>query len=102
MRYFRRKSVTITDGSRGKIRILASDPGISKRIRDGIKRGTIQYLVKTLNGSERLDTLAGKYYGDSTLWWIIAAANGIGWALQVSPGIDLIIPTDPEKVFNLI
>jgi len=26
---------------------------------------------------ERLDSLAYKYYGDTTLWWIIAKANGI-------------------------
>lgn len=26
---------------------------------------------------ERLDNLAYKYYGDTTLWWIIAKANGI-------------------------
>jgi hypothetical protein len=27
---------------------------------------------------ERLDLLADKFYGDITMWWIIAAANGIG------------------------
>ena len=26
---------------------------------------------------ERLDSLAYKYYGDVSLWWIIAKANGI-------------------------
>jgi len=26
---------------------------------------------------DRLDSLAYKYYGDTTLWWIIAKANGI-------------------------
>lgn len=26
---------------------------------------------------DRLDTLAAQYYGDSTLWWIIASANKI-------------------------
>ena len=26
---------------------------------------------------ERLDNLANKYYGDTTLWWIIAKANGL-------------------------
>ena len=26
---------------------------------------------------QRLDSLAYKYYGDTTLWWIIAKANGI-------------------------
>ena len=26
---------------------------------------------------ERLDNLANKYYGDPTLWWVIAKANGL-------------------------
>ena len=26
---------------------------------------------------QRLDNLAYKYYGDTTLWWIIAKANGL-------------------------
>ena len=26
---------------------------------------------------DRLDSLAYEYYGDSTLWWIIASANNI-------------------------
>ena len=26
---------------------------------------------------DRLENLANQYYGDSTLWWIIAQANGI-------------------------
>jgi hypothetical protein len=26
---------------------------------------------------DRLDTLANTFYGDSTLWWIIASANNI-------------------------
>jgi len=26
---------------------------------------------------DRLDTLAYRYYGDTTLWWVIAKANGI-------------------------
>ena len=26
---------------------------------------------------ERLDNLANKYYGDTTLWWVIAKANGL-------------------------
>ena len=26
---------------------------------------------------DRLDTLAHKYYGNTTLWWVIAKANGL-------------------------
>ena len=38
--------------------------------------------------------LAYDNYGDPTLWWVIAACSGIGWGLQVPPGIYLKIPTD--------
>ena len=33
---------------------------------------------------DRLDTLAYKYYGDITLWWIIAKANGLKGKVGVS------------------
>ena len=42
---------------------------------------------------ERLDTLADRFYGDATMWWVIAAANGIGkGTLRVPRGIKLRIP----------
>ena len=27
---------------------------------------------------ERLDKLANQFYGDATLWWVIAVSNGLG------------------------
>lgn len=32
----------------------------------------VQY---TTSGSDRIDTLAYKFYGDPSLWWVIALAN---------------------------
>ena len=49
---------------------------------------------------ERLDTIAGKIYGDSNYWWVIAAASGIGWPLQVPPGTLLRIPEDLGAVLG--
>jgi len=43
---------------------------------------------------ERLDTLAYKYYSDSTYWWVIAKANGIRGKLGLKPGTPLRIPGD--------
>ena len=60
----------------------------------------VQYKVST--ESDRLDILAGKYYGDGTLWWIIAGASGIGWNLQVPPGTMLVIPTSIGQIASLI
>ena len=33
-------------------------------------------FIRPLDG-DRLDLIANRYYGDSTLWWIIAKANGL-------------------------
>ena len=42
---------------------------------------------------DRLDTLAGQYYNDSTLWWIIASANKVHNAsVAVDSGTVLRIP----------
>ena len=52
--------------------------------------------------SDRLDLLAGQYYEDVTLWWIIAAANNLGkGALVVPPGLQLRIPNDFEQAVTL-
>ena len=40
---------------------------------------------------DRFFKLAHKYYGDSSLWWIIAAASGIGWGLQCPPGTSFLM-----------
>lgn len=41
-----------------------------------------------------LDTLALKYYKDSTLWWVIAQANGIKGTMKPKSGTQIRIPTD--------
>jgi hypothetical protein len=48
---------------------------------------------------DRLDNLAHKYYGDVSLWWIIAKANGLDAAhigLEVDKQIR--IPTDIDTI----
>lgn len=61
-------------------------------IRTNIEQGNIRYTEYVSKEKDRLDILAGKVYGDSRLWWIIAAASNIGFASQVPPGIALKIP----------
>ena len=52
--------------------------------------------------SDRLDLLAGQYYEDVTLWWVIATANNLGkGTLVVPPGLQLRIPNDIENVITL-
>ena len=62
------------------------------QIRNGISNSTIRYRTQMLKEGERLDTIAGKVYGDGRYWWVIAAASGIGWGIQVPPGTVIIIP----------
>jgi hypothetical protein len=54
--------------------------------------GNIRFDETYLDEAERFDILAGKIYGDSSLWWIIAAASDVGWGLQVPPGTRIKIP----------
>jgi nucleoid-associated protein YgaU len=59
------------------------------------------YVITTIG--DRLDNIAYSYYNDSTLWWVIAAANNnaTNGALYPIPGTQLRIPTDVNAVLNL-
>lgn len=70
-------------------------------IRAAIKEGTLSYQTLTLHEGQRLDHLAGQFYGNGRYWWIIAAASDIGWGLQVPPGTFIRIP-NLEDVSRLI
>ena len=52
---------------------------------------------------DRLDLLANQFYGDVTLYWIIAAANpntiGFG-SLNTTPGLQLRIPVDISGIID--
>lgn len=48
-----------------------------------------------------LDSLAYKYYGDPTLWWIIALANNIGKGrMSIEGGLQLRIPVDVNRILS--
>ena len=53
----------------------------------------------TVRDGQRLDTLALEYYGDPSMWWIIAQANNItGGTLFVKPGKRIRIPMDLASI----
>ena len=49
---------------------------------------------------DRLDTLAHRYYGDTSLWWIIAKANGIKGKAAVSTDEMLRIPSNIPQILE--
>lgn len=59
------------------------------------------YVITTVG--DRLDQLAWEYYADSTLWFIIAAANSDlrKDSLYLEPGTQLRIPADAQAVLTL-
>lgn len=70
-------------------------------IREAVRAKSVTFQTINLQGFERLDDLAGKFYGEGRYWWIIAAASEIGWGLQVPPGTVINIP-DLEQVTQLL
>jgi hypothetical protein len=75
---------------------------MSSRIFTAADRGAIPCALKILDSTTRLDILAFDAYGDASLWWIIAAASGIGWSLQLSPGTYIRVPTDLNAVYEVM
>mgnify|MGYP003664700634 CR=1 FL=1 len=75
---------------------------ISQKIHAACNAMSITCTVRTLNEGERLDTIAGQVYGSATLWWVIAAASGIGWGMQVPPGTLIRIPINLAQVMVLV
>jgi nucleoid-associated protein YgaU len=53
------------------------------------------------NETDTFDNLSYKFYGDPTLWWIIALANGQGnGRMSVTPGIQLRIPSQIDSILS--
>lgn len=58
-------------------------------------------LIIITNDSDYLDTLAHRYYGDPTLYWIIACANNVGKGrMSVPAGMSLRIPTNVNQIVS--
>lgn len=74
---------------------------LSPYIYRAIELGTISYKEIISESGKRLDHYSYEEYNDPRNWWIIAAASGIGWWLQVTPGTVLRIPTDLTQIEQL-
>lgn len=59
------------------------------------------YIITT--AGDRYDILANQFYGDTNLWWVIPAANGISKrdSLYPTPGLQLRIPENKDNIFSV-
>ena len=78
-----------------------SNPRISSKIYKGVMSGKISFKARRLKQAERLDHIASQFYGNSSFWWVIAAASGIGWSMQVPPGTLVRIPTNLGQILAI-
>lgn len=67
-----------------------------------VQTGDLDTTIYVTREGDRLDIVSGDVYGTGDYWWVIAAASGIGWGLQVPPGTQLVIPTDIQSVEALV
>ena len=72
----------------GKTRKFLHDRRIFSK--EDIGENAIEYVVQ---GDEELDSIADKFYGDDTLWWLIADVNDIEFIFDVAAGDIILIPT---------
>lgn len=71
-------------------------------IRFAVINGVIKCDTFVLEEGRRLDQISAERYGDSSYWWVIAAASGIGWALQLPPGTLIIAPRNIGDALSLV
>ena len=71
---------------------------ISPYIYKSVNNEEIDYDLVITQSGKRLDHYAYDYYEDGSLWWIIAAASGVGWWLQVPEGVVLKIPLNLSDI----
>jgi hypothetical protein len=79
-----------------------STTDVSSKIYFAVQQGLIPVNESKLIDKERLDHIAFKTYGEGSLWWVIAAASGIGWSLQCPPGTLLRVPTNLNDIYTLL
>ncbi len=56
------------------------------------ENGDVPFEELSYKLGDRLDHLAARYYGNGLDWWIIAAASGISWWLQINENTRIKVP----------
>lgn len=68
---------------------------------NAVLTGELEADTVVLTQGQRLDHLSGQYYGNGSYWWIIAAASGIGWAMQCPAGTVVKIPKNLDAALSI-
>jgi hypothetical protein len=74
---------------------------INSKIYSAVQSNSISFKTVVTTASKRLDHYSIDQYGDSRYWWVIAAASGVGWWIQVPSNTIIKIPTDIDEVLRL-
>ena len=91
------------------ISIIKNDTGISSESGNSMYAPTYYPPIEAkpddnyiITGTEdRLDLIAYDFYGDSTLWWVIAMVNDLeGNSMYPPAGIYLRIPQNISEILN--
>jgi len=77
-------------------------PAAARRIKEAVSAGSLLCNEFVMVEGQRLDQIAFDSYGDGKMWWVIAAASGIGWWLQSPPGTRILVPIDINAVMRLL
>ena len=56
-------------------------------------------FISVIDG-DRVDLVANRYYGDVSLWWVLAKANGIKGKAALTPGDVLRIPGNINRIIE--
>ena len=81
-------------------KIVGTSAGLL-RFRRRLARNEIALTTIVLKDGQRLDHIAQQFYGDGRLWWVIAAASGIGWWLQAPPDTRVLVPSNLQQIEDL-
>jgi hypothetical protein len=60
----------------------------------------INDIYMVASETDYLDSLAYRFYKDSTLWWVIAQANGIKATLKAPTGVQIRIPQNIDDIIT--
>lgn len=69
-------------------------PAYVQQLYPSVVLASNDYYIET-GYNDRLDLIANDFYGDSTLWWVVAMANDLpGDSLFAPVGFQLRVPAD--------